>query len=168
MRFGPLGGCAAAEALIATGPTAIMFRSGLGDAAGPGQGIFELWQFFPCQGYTLHVQNRVAHNDGGLSREGPSRSTPTQRRTTSHFAIRVQRHTEIRDRPCGVSGNDGPRALRGERAFAPACLRKRKIHAMPGPALSQGHQLVPPRARKEVSSLCRVGHCGAATMSRGS
>ena len=84
--------------LLAASRPVIMFESGPGDAEGLGYTKPAMWQFFADQRYTLHVPNRVAHNDEGLSLEGFVDSHTYPRRTTNYIAIPVERRTEIRDR----------------------------------------------------------------------
>jgi FkbM family methyltransferase len=84
--------------LIATSRPVIMFESGPADATGLGYTKPAMWQFFADQRYTLHVPNRVAHNDDGLSLDGFVDSHVYPRRTTNYFAIPQERRIELRDR----------------------------------------------------------------------
>src|SRR6185436_19963647 len=86
-----LGVLRGAPKLIASSRPVIMFESGPGDAAGLGYTKPAMWQFFADQRYTLHVPNRVAHNDEGLSLEGFVDSHVYPRRTTNYFAIPQER-----------------------------------------------------------------------------
>jgi len=90
--------------LIAASRPIIMFESGPGDAAGLGYTKPAMWKFFADAGYTLHVPNRVAHNDDGLSLEGYVDSHVYPRRTTNYFAIPTERRIEIRDRARALLG----------------------------------------------------------------
>jgi FkbM family methyltransferase len=93
-----LGVLLGSRRLIAASRPVIMFESGPGDADGLGFSKSGMWQFFADEGYTLHVPNRVPHNDEGLSLEGFVESHTYPRRTTNYFAIPTERRVEIRDR----------------------------------------------------------------------
>ena len=100
-ELGVLRGC---PKLLAASRPVIMFESGPGDAEGLGFTKPAMWQFFADQRYTLHVPNRVAHNDGGLSVEGFVESHAYPRRTTNYIAIPAERRVEIRDRARSLLG----------------------------------------------------------------
>jgi FkbM family methyltransferase len=90
--------------LLAASRPVIMFESGPGDAEGLGFTKPAMWQFFADQRYTLHVPNRVAHSDDGLSLEGFADSHTHPRRTTNYIAIPIERRLEIRDRARALLG----------------------------------------------------------------
>ena len=99
-----LGVLRGSRRLIAASRPVIMFESGPGDADGLGFSKSGMWQFFADEGYTLHVPNRVPHNDEGLSLEGFIESHTYPRRTTNYFAIPAERRVEIRDRARALLG----------------------------------------------------------------
>jgi FkbM family methyltransferase len=99
-----LGVVRGSHRLIAASRPVIMFESGPGDADGLGYTKPAMWQFFADEGYTLHVPNRVAHDDEGLSLEGYVESHTYPRRTTNYFAIPAERRVEIRDRARSLLG----------------------------------------------------------------
>ncbi len=76
----------------------IMFESGPGNINDLGFTKEALWQFFTELNYGVHIPNRVAHNDSGLSQEGFVESHMYPRRTTNYFAIPRERRVEVRDR----------------------------------------------------------------------
>ena len=90
--------------LLAACRPVVMFESGPDDAAGLGYTKPAMWQFFADLRYRLHVPNRVAHNDDGLSLEGYVDSHVYPRRTTNYFAIPTERRIEIRDRARALLG----------------------------------------------------------------
>lgn len=99
-----LGVLRGSQRLIAASRPVIMFESGPGDAEGLGYTKPAMWQFFADARYSLHVPNRVAHNDEGLSLEGFVESHTYPRRTTNYFAIPAERRIEIRDRARALLG----------------------------------------------------------------
>ncbi|MGM9486635.1 FkbM family methyltransferase [Ideonella sp. YS5] len=99
-----LGVLRGSRRLIGASRPVIMFESGPGDAEGLGFTKPGMWQFFADEGYTLHVPNRVPHNDEGLSLEGFVESHTYPRRTTNYFAIPAERRLEIRDRARALLG----------------------------------------------------------------
>jgi FkbM family methyltransferase len=63
-----------------------------------------MWRLLNDIGYTVHIPNRVAHNDDGLSVDGFIDSHVYPRRCTNYFAIPSERRIEIRDRARGILG----------------------------------------------------------------
>tara|TARA_R110002096_G_scaffold151427_3_gene314004 strand:- start:2337 stop:3083 length:747 start_codon:yes stop_codon:yes gene_type:complete len=100
-ELGVLLGC---PNLIATCRPLIMFESGPEDAVSLGYTKPSMWQHLSDQGYALHIPNRVAHNDDGLTMEGFVESHVYPRRTTNYFAIPRERRVEIRDRARALLG----------------------------------------------------------------
>jgi FkbM family methyltransferase len=100
-ELGVLRGC---PNLIGASRPVIMFESGPVDAAGLGFTKPSMWEFLDEHGYTLHIPNRVAHNDDGLSMDGFVESHTYPCRTTNYFAIPRDRRLEVRDRARALLG----------------------------------------------------------------
>jgi len=100
-ELGVLRGC---PNLIAASRPVIMFESGPEDATELGYTKPMMWQLLTEHDYGLHVPNRVAHNDEGLSEEGFVESHVYPRRTTNYFAIPKERRTAVRDRARAILG----------------------------------------------------------------
>jgi FkbM family methyltransferase len=98
-----LGVLLGSKKLIQDSRPVIMFESGP-DINELGYTKSALWEFLTDVGYTIHVPNRVAHNDDGLSIEGFIDSHVYPRRCTNYFAIPTERRIEIRDRAREILG----------------------------------------------------------------
>jgi FkbM family methyltransferase len=81
----------------------VMFESAPGDAPGLGYTKPAIWNFFSESRYTLHVPNRVAHNDEGMSLASFAESHAYPQRTINYFAIPAERRSEIQRRARRVS-----------------------------------------------------------------
>lgn len=92
-----LGVLIGAKMLLNDSRPVIMFESGP-DINELGYTKSALWEFLTDMGYTIHIPNRVAHNDDGLSMDGFIDSHVYPRRCTNYFAIPTERRIEIRDR----------------------------------------------------------------------
>jgi FkbM family methyltransferase len=92
-----LGVFLGSKVLITDNRPVIMFESGP-DINELGYTKSAMWEFLTNLGYTIHVPNRVAHNDDGLSVAGFIDSHVYPRRCTNYFAIPTERRIEIRDR----------------------------------------------------------------------
>lgn len=100
-----LGVLRGSRKIIETSCPIIMFESAPpGDPDGSGFTKEDLWQFLTELNYTIHIPNRVAHNDQGLGREGFVESHVYPRRTTNYFAIPRERRIEVRDRARNLLG----------------------------------------------------------------
>ncbi|MEL7034866.1 MAG: FkbM family methyltransferase [Cyanobacteria bacterium J06592_8] len=93
-----LGVLRGSQNIIKTNRPIIMFESGPGNIDSLGFTKEALWQFLTELNYGIHIPNRVAHNDSGLSQEGFIESHIYPRRTTNYFAIPSERRLEVRDR----------------------------------------------------------------------
>jgi FkbM family methyltransferase len=91
-----LGVLLGSKKLIQDSRPVIMFESGP-DINKLGYTKSAIWEFLTDAGYTIHIPNRVAHNDDGLSMEGFIDSHVYPRRCTNYFAIPSERRIEIRD-----------------------------------------------------------------------
>lgn len=100
-ELGVLRGC---PEMIAASRPVIMFESGPRDADGLGYTKPLMWRFFSEHDYTLHIPNRVAHNDEGLSEDGFVDSHVYPRRTTNYIAIPRERRVAVRDRARAILG----------------------------------------------------------------
>jgi FkbM family methyltransferase len=89
--------------LISDSRPTIMFESGP-DINELGYTKSALFDFFAEIGYTVHIPNRVAHNDDGLSMDGFIDSHVYPRLCTNYFAIPSERRIEIRDRARVILG----------------------------------------------------------------
>jgi FkbM family methyltransferase len=98
-----LGVLRGAKKLIQDNRPVIMFESGP-DINELGYTKEQIWEFLTYAGYTIHIPNRVAHNDDGLSMEGFIDSHVYPRRCTNYFAIPSERRIEIRDRAREILG----------------------------------------------------------------
>jgi len=76
----------------------IMFESGLSISNELNHKKEALWQLMADLSYSVHIPNRVAHNDPGLSQEGFVESHIYPYRTINYFAIPKERRIQIRDR----------------------------------------------------------------------
>lgn len=68
------------------------------------EGLGELWQLFETLEYKIHLPNRLAHNDQGLSLESFIDSHVYPRHTNNYFAVPVSRRIEFRDRARRILG----------------------------------------------------------------
>ncbi|MDJ0599199.1 MAG: FkbM family methyltransferase [Crocosphaera sp.] len=93
-----LGVLRGSKNIIKTTRPIIMFESGPGNIDSLGFTKEALWEFLTELNYGIHIPNRVAHNDSGLSQEGFIESHIYPRRTTNYFAIPSERRLEVRDR----------------------------------------------------------------------
>jgi FkbM family methyltransferase len=98
-----LGVLRGAKKLIQDNRPVIMFESGP-DINELGYTKEQIWEFLTYAGYTIHIPNRVAHNDDGLSMEGFIDSHVYPRRCTNYFAIPTERRIDIRDRAREILG----------------------------------------------------------------
>lgn len=98
-----LGVLRGSKKLINDNRPVIMFESGP-DINELGYTKSAIWEFLTDAGYTIHVPNRVAHNDDGLSVDGFIDSHVYPRRCTNYFAIPTERRIEIRDRTREILG----------------------------------------------------------------
>jgi FkbM family methyltransferase len=98
-----LGVLLGSKKLIQDSRPTIMFESGP-DINELGYTKSALWEFLTYAGYTIHIPNRVAHNDDGLSMDGFIDSHIYPRRCTNYFAIPTERRIEIRDRAREILG----------------------------------------------------------------
>lgn len=87
-----------ARSLLARERPIIYFESGPDDLADLGFTKPGLWQAITELGYTIHVPNRVAHADTGLSLEMFIDSHAYPRRTSNYIAIPTERRDEYRSR----------------------------------------------------------------------
>ncbi len=99
-----LGVLRGATRLLAASRPVVMFESGEKKAAALRFTEPAVWQLLTELGYTLHVPNRVGHDDDGLSLEGFVESHTHPRRTTNYFAIPRERRLEVRDRARALLG----------------------------------------------------------------
>jgi FkbM family methyltransferase len=98
-----LGVLIGSKKLIQDNRPVIMFESGP-DINELGYTKSAIWEFLTDAGYTIHIPNRVAHNDDGLSMDGFIDSHIYPRRCTNYFAIPTERRIEIRDRAREILG----------------------------------------------------------------
>jgi FkbM family methyltransferase len=98
-----LGVLRGAKKLINDNRPVIMFESGP-DINELGYTKSALWELLTDAGYSIHIPNRVAHNDDGLSMDGFIDSHIYPRRCTNYFAIPSERRIEIRDRARDILG----------------------------------------------------------------
>jgi FkbM family methyltransferase len=87
----------ASQLLIEQRPI-IYFESGPNEILDMGFTKHGLWSALTERGYTIHVPNRVAHADKGLSLEMFLDSHQYPRRTSNYIAIPIERRAEYRDR----------------------------------------------------------------------
>jgi FkbM family methyltransferase len=98
-----LGVLLGGKKLISDSRPTIMFESGP-DINELGYTKSALWEFLTDAGYTVHIPNRVAHNDDGLSMDSFIDSHVYPRRCTNYFAIPSERRIEVRDRARDILG----------------------------------------------------------------
>lgn len=91
-----LGVLRGGELLLARSRPTILFESGPQEH--PLYSKEEMWAWLHERDYAVHVPNRLAHDDPGLSLVTFLDSHSYPRRTTNYFAVPLERRGELRDR----------------------------------------------------------------------